>query len=490
MKSCDRFCVAVVFLGWLCAGCVLPGLRADGGGGVPVAHTVKKHTFKGEITLKGVFEARDTAEIAIEPKAWNQWRLVRVAGEGTAVKKGAELMRFETLRIDRAIEDAEAGVKLAELGLKQLEQDIAAFEKALPLDLAAAKRKDKRAAEDLKRFTEVDQPLAVKSTKRSAQSAQHHLEYQQEELRQLEKMYKNDEVTEETEEIILKRQRRAVENAAFWLEVNKAQVERSLKLGLPRLGEDKRESATRSALALARARGDLPRTLRKMQLELAKKKHDRVKSDRNLRELKEDREAMIVRAPSDGIVYYGRCVRGVWARPDPITAAKGQGGVVKPRMILMTLVRPRPLSVRATLSEKSLRHVPMRSKARVAPTAAPDRRLDATVDEISNVPVAPGKFAVRLAVAPAKSEGWVRAGMSCTVKVKPARPTQAPAVPSKAVFTDPADKAKRCVYVRKADGAAEKRRVSVGRTADGMTEIQQGVKEGEVILLKAPRGGK
>jgi multidrug efflux pump subunit AcrA (membrane-fusion protein) len=281
-----------------------------------------------------------------------------------------------------------------------------------------------------------------------------------------------------------------VERAAFWLETTKAHVDRSLKLDIPRRAEDVKDGATRSALTLAKTREDLPRRLRTMKLELAKKKYDRAKADRHLRELKQDRGAMTVRAPADGVVYYGRCVRGAWPKTDPITAALAQGGGVKPHVVLVTLVRPRPLAVRVTLPEKHLRQVPVGCKARVAPAAAPERWLDAAVDEISHVPVPPGGFAARLAVTPAAEDAWWRAGMSCQVKVQPARPVEAPAVPSKAVLADPADPKKRCVYVRKADGAGEKRTVTVGRTSDGMTEIRQGVKEGEVVFLKAPKGGE
>ena len=48
--------------------------------------------------------------------------------------------------------------------------------------------------------------------------AKDYLEYQKEELRQLEKMYGADDLTEETEEIVLKRQRDAVELAIFSLQ--------------------------------------------------------------------------------------------------------------------------------------------------------------------------------------------------------------------------------------------------------------------------------
>ena len=66
-------------------------------------------------------------------------------------------------------------------------------------------------AKDLKRFLENDIDLTKRSAANSLKSSEQTLEYQLEELKQLEKMYKEDDLTEETEEIVLKRQRDAVE---------------------------------------------------------------------------------------------------------------------------------------------------------------------------------------------------------------------------------------------------------------------------------------
>ena len=53
------------------------------------------------------------------------------------------------------------------------------------------------------------------------------LEYEEEELRQLEKMYKADEATEETEKIVLKRARDTVKRAKFVLERTQAECDES-----------------------------------------------------------------------------------------------------------------------------------------------------------------------------------------------------------------------------------------------------------------------
>src|SRR5207237_1152552 len=74
-------------------------------------------------------------------------------------------------------------------------------------------------------------------------SSNHGLEYAREELAQLQKMYRSKDLTEETEEMILKRQRHQVEQAEFL--VRTAEVQRDLVVGieLPRQDQSVRAAA-------------------------------------------------------------------------------------------------------------------------------------------------------------------------------------------------------------------------------------------------------
>src|SRR4029079_9871040 len=116
---------------------------------------------------------------------------------------------------DKLLRDIEADQRLAELSMHQLEVEVAALEKSTPLDIAAAERTKKQNEEDWKRFNEVDRPFAEESVKKSNKMSHEQLEYAQEELKQLEKMYRTKDLTEETEEIILRRQRNQVEYYTF-----------------------------------------------------------------------------------------------------------------------------------------------------------------------------------------------------------------------------------------------------------------------------------
>ena len=87
------------------------------------------------------------------------------------------------------------------------------------------------------------------------QGGQGGLEYEEEELRQLEKMYKADDITEETEQIVLKRARDTVERAKFRVEIRQIIRDQSLKLAIPRADELVKESAAAEIVGLGEEQG-------------------------------------------------------------------------------------------------------------------------------------------------------------------------------------------------------------------------------------------
>ena len=74
-----------------------------------------------------------------------------------------------------------------------------------------ADRAERHSEEDWNYFVNVDRPVAQRSANFMVKMNEDFLSYEQEELRQLEKMYKADDLAEPTEEIILKCARDNVE---------------------------------------------------------------------------------------------------------------------------------------------------------------------------------------------------------------------------------------------------------------------------------------
>src|SRR5262249_28402873 len=152
---------------------------------------------------------------------------------GATVHKGDAVLWLDLEKIDQTIRDLENDRQLAELSIKQAEEELPLLEKAAPHDLTAAERAKRFADEDLKKWVEQDRALMEKVTNFRVKMESDWTEYAKEELRQLEKMYRSKDLTEETEEIILKRQRNMVEMYLFWLKLAEIDRDETLKITLP-----------------------------------------------------------------------------------------------------------------------------------------------------------------------------------------------------------------------------------------------------------------
>jgi multidrug efflux pump subunit AcrA (membrane-fusion protein) len=461
------------------------------GTATPATVKVEKGPFKIEVTVRGVFESARMFEVAVKPKAWSMPLVVEKAVElGTPVKQGDILVEIDREKIDKAIQDAEVELSLGELSLKHAEEELPVLEKLLPIDLAVAERAKTQADEDLARFLEIDRPNSEKMAQFSVKSAVEYLEYAKEELRQLEKMYRSKDLTEETEEIILRRTRFQVESGEFRLKEAELRRAATLKVELPRQQIRVGEAAVRQALDLQKARAALPLALNQKRLGLAKLKHDQSRATEKLADLRRDREEMTVHAPADGLVYYGRNVHGNWPGAASLSSKLRKGGVVTAGEVLITVVAPRPLIVRGAVEEKDLHSLAGRDelKGRATPAADPTLSLPARLTSLTPVPREAGKFEVIADVELGPDAALIKPGMACSLKFNTYRAQDALTVPSSAVSEDESDNGTmtHVVYLPGKEGKPEKRTVKTGKTGGGKTEILTGLRAGDEILSSKP----
>lgn len=445
--------------------------------------TVAKKPFKIDVTLPGVIEAEGMTEVAIAPQTWAGLVVLDAVPHGTKVTKGQKLIQLETIKIDEAIRDLEAARALAELGIRQATEDIRLLTQSVPVDLELAERTKKIADEDLDQFVKIERPLAEKAAQFHLKMVVQNLEYQSEELKQLEKMYKADDLTEETEEIVLKRAKNDVDAAQFQVDRTKTENDLTLKVTLPRQLESHKNAARAATLALEKARATLPIALNKAKATLEKEQFDFHKADEQLARLKADRALLAIAAPADGIVYYGRSERGKWATAAEMHNKLRPGGAVQPREVLVTVVSPQKVFARVSVPEKELLNVAAGMEVQVKPAAANGAQLAGKVRDISLVPITEGQFTGRVDLA-AKPE--LLPGMTCDVKAAVYKKAEAVVVPAKHVFTDELDDNKHYVYLVQPGKAPLKWSVTVGKKTDSDYEIVDGLKGGEKILKDKP----
>jgi len=452
----------------------------------PSTHKVEKGPFKVEVSLEGVFEAKHQEEVVLYPEQWSTFKVLKAVEHGQRVKKGELLVTLDMEKIDREIADRRAALKLADLDVRLAEQEVALLEDLTPLDLELAARSQKYAAEDLKRYFDVEAPMQKKAADFTLKGAKDYLEYQQEEVRQLEKMYKADDLTEETEEIVLKRARNNLEEAKFAVEMSDVRHDETVKVRLPRQEQDIKEAARRLELKWDKAKKTLPVALKKAQLTLEKTKVEKEKTEQKLDELLADREAMVIKSPIDGVVYYGKFTRGAFGGASLMSESLQPRGTLTANSVLMTVVQTRPMFVRASVPEKQLFDVRAGQKGVVKPTCDPEMNLAGIVEEVDSIPFTAGSFGVRLTVALDGQGKELTPGMKCDVQLIPYLKKDALTVPPKAVRTDELDPQKQYVNVLAKDGKTKKQPVTVGRKTSEKVEILKGLAVGDEVLLEDP----
>jgi HlyD family secretion protein len=454
----------------------------------------KRKTFKVEskrlkidVAVDGAFVARKMDEVPLRPDVWTDYEITEVVDHGAKVHKGEVLVKFDAQKINEAVDDLELEQRLNELAIERAEEEMPRIEKTLKMDFEDADRTNENAKEDLARYNEIDRPMALKSADFMIKYYNFMLDYEKDELDQLEKMYKADDLTEATEEIVLKRQRNSVEFAEFSLENAKINSDEMVKYRIPRMDIRIKEATERAAMAKARAQMALAIDLNRARYELEQRKKARTKSLDKHSKLLTDRGLMEIKAPADGVVFYGQCVNGRWSdTPSLINKYKPHNNV-SPGSILMTVVESRPLYVTSTIDEGKRPEISDGQKARITLPAEGADHVGCDVKSISPIPVSSGKFEINFDVKQDEIPDWVVPGMSCKVQITTYDKKDVIVVPKKAVHDDKDDPDQHYVWLvdpKDEEAKPERRDVKLGKRKDDEVEILKGLKKGDVISLE------
>jgi HlyD family secretion protein len=454
----------------------------------PKRKTLKIETkrLKVVVPLDGTFVARKMEEVALRPKAWSDFEIEDVIEHGAKVHKGQRLIKFDDEKINEAIADMELDQRLSELAITKAEDEMPRLEKTLKLDFGDADRAADNAKADLKHYNDIDRPMAMKSAEFMVKYYNFMLDYEKDELHELEKMYKADDLTEETEEIVLKRQRNSVEFAEFSLESAKIDSDEMIKIRIPRMDIRMKEQLDRTALAKARAQLALSLDLDSARYQLEQRKKMRTKSLDRHSKILGDKALMEIKSPADGIVFYGQCVNGRWSdTPSLINRYKPKSNV-SGNSILMTIVESRPIFVTSTIDESKRPDVSDGQKIKVTLPLEGADRVSGEVKSISPIPVGAGKFEINFDVKQDQIPDWVVAGMSCKIQITTYDKADALVIPKKAVHDDKDDPDQHYVWLVDPDDAEakpERRTVILGKRKDEDVEILKGLKKGNFISL-------
>ena len=374
--------------------------------------TTDESKEKEAVVLDGVFESKDSQAIKAGTKQFKSLVIRDIVPSGTRVKQGDKIVSFESDELDEQLRDAEAALELARVSLDEAEFDFEQFVAAQRLDRQDAERAWQLAKQAFDNYANVDRGRNIKSAEFSLKSSRASYENALEELQQLEKMYKEDELTEESEEIVLKRAKQAVESAQFRLENAEIQNKRTIQQRVPAETAEHEAKLARAEMTYDKAKTTLKFVRQKRELEFKETERKFRKQKEDFEQLREDRRKLVAQASNDGIVYHGKVTRG---RLTDKPSSLAPGSKVTSEQVLATLTRPDELQIRVDLDEKILRQIQVGAVGIATPTAFPELKIDTKVKSVSSVPFSKGKFDCVLS-ADISTDSAIVPGMSCTIK--------------------------------------------------------------------------
>ncbi len=364
------------------------------------------------VTVKGVFEAIRSHELKADTEELSSLKIKRILPHGTRVNKGQNVVWFETEDVDKKIKEATATHRLAEITFEDDQFAYDQFIASQKLDRESAQRRFEQARQTFDNYVQFDRERMVESAHYSLKNARSSLENVREELEQLEQMYKEDDLTEESEEIVLKRAKHAVENAEYRLRGTEISTDRSINQSIPRSEAEQQDAFTRAEMSHVKAMRDLDVARRKRDIEMQQKRDKFKEAEKKFAKLKEERKHLVIRSPQEGILVHGKVTRGkISDKPSTLK----DGSAATGSQVLATIVEPGRLQIRADLSENELRHVKAGAKGTVKVTAFPEAKAAATVKMVSAIPYAGTKYDCVLSVKLPK-DAAVLPGMTCSVE--------------------------------------------------------------------------
>ena len=439
-------------------------------------HTVKAEPFVQKVKVSGTVQGTRETPVELNLKRWSDLTVVRAAAHGSMVKAGEVIIELETKDLAKKIGELKRLLPSQELDLAAVELELDKAEKVTPLSLEKAMRDKMQAEQDLAHFEDKDRPMQERAAREDVKEITESLAYAQEELNQLKKMYEKDNLTEETEEIILRRAENTVGRYQWMLEQTAARTERTLNVMLPRTHESLKRSLEMRQIEWRAGEKAMRDGLEKARLSTAAKRREMEETRKALAEHEEDLAAMRVTAPHDGIVYYGMSQRAKWTTASLVDRKLIPGGKLSMREIVMTIVDPSKVRVLLSLTEEQLQDLAEGQKGGCQAKWKPDFKFSATLESILYVPYADKTFDAVLSLKTPKEAPALLPGMSADAEIVVYEKADALLLPKGAI-----KKEGEREVVTLADGKAVT--VKTGRAEGDRVEILEGLKAGAVVRL-------
>lgn len=348
------------------------------------------------IELSGYLAPIDPQEIKLKLKQFTKpLKVAEVAKHGAAVKAGQPLITFDLTEIDQDILEATSDLEVAKASLAKAESDSTLGDKG---DAATLEERTDAVADaelNLAWWRDIDGPDFLRRLDQMVQANVDGINDQEDELDQLKKMYKSEELTNATADIVVKRAVRQLERSKQALEVTKhaADKQKATEFSNQRQGVERALEAAQRSLADAKA--TIAQTKVSRAAAILKSRDAVHDAQKKLSELEKDKQAIVgLTAEAEGTAYYGMFKDGVWqgAQDDAIKV----GEPVETSKVILTVIPTGKLRVFAKVDEANLFKVHEGDAVTITPAALAELKTPGTVATRDPAPAADGSFSQKI----------------------------------------------------------------------------------------------
>lgn len=444
-------------------------------------HIVKKGKLALDIQAEGMLLPVEPFELKLRMKAYNgPLTIVSIAPAWGKVKAGDVLLELDPTNLKWAMEEAENGLATAKANLKKAEADAELASKAEALSLRMQQDAVKNAESAWKWWESVDGPLMLQAADLQVKYAADSVGDQDDELEQLRKMYKSEELTNATADIVIKRAVRSLERAKISLKNQQEHREKVKAHDYPIARQRVLDALEQARQQLASVQVAQAQAAVARKGSLASTRIAVEQAEKRVAELREDAELFAVKSPIEGVVMYGQVAKGMWQGGDPKGMKAGEK--LAAGQAVLGVFTPGKMRMELELGEKQGGWVKKGMKAKVTPAAAPTKSYEATCAAASAMPLGAGAAVLgfQLPLTLPEVDRQLLPGMKANVHIEAGPAQDLLLVPMKAVVDGK-------VRVKGKDGKVEVRDVVVGQTDGQNVEVRSGLEEGEEVMLEGKK---
>jgi len=431
----------------------------------PAVLKAAKTAFKIEFAARGSFVPAAAVTVVPRPEGWRGRYVVDTVVEpGTIVRKGDVVLSFDRRAIVEALSDARFDMGHAERNHEFALRRLAHGAAAADWGMKRKEREYEHAVRRMSDWVEYEKPRDLARAALDRKGQEQTVKNAEEELKQLEKMYEEDELVDDTEMIVMERSRWNLERRRkyrdWWIQARKWTDETTR----PRWEEQQDFDLKLKLASLERAREEFRMGAESREMSRAKAERAWSKKKRNIERLEFVLATMEIKAPADGVLLHG-----------PLEGATGRvfkpGTQVSVEAAVISVVTPGDLVVVLTVPAKEGLRLVVGTTVSIQPDAVGAEKFETRIAHRTLLPKG-GNYTVRCEVPAGVPAGLL--GTAVAAKIVLEETKEVLSVPAAAVFT-----AGKRSFVLRADGLAA---VKTGRESGGRVEILEGLAESDEIL--------